>query len=54
MLPSALFENLQKNAENNKDINVDLHAIFKEIEASAKGVESEDDLAGLFDFFTIK
>lgn len=49
ILPSQLFQNVQKNAANNKDLNVDLHAIFKSIEVSANGSESEDDLKGLFD-----
>ena len=49
ILPSALFQNVQKNAEGNPDLNVELRNIFKEIEASAKGTDSEPDLAGLFD-----
>lgn len=49
ILPSELFQNIQKNAENNKDLNVHLHAIFKDIESSANGTQSEDDLKGLFD-----
>lgn len=49
ILPSELFQNVQKNAENNKDLNVKLHAIFKDIEASAKGTDSEEDIDGLFD-----
>ena len=49
ILPSELFINVQKNAENNPNLNVDLHRIFKDIESSANGTESEDDLKGLFD-----
>lgn len=49
ILPSELFCNVQKNAKNNADLNVDLHRIFKDIENSAKGTDSEDDLKGLFD-----
>ncbi len=49
ILPSELFQNVQKNASNNKDLNVDLHRIFKDIESSAKGTESEGDVKGLFD-----
>lgn len=49
ILPSELFQNVQKNAEHNKNLNVKLHAIFKDIESSANGTESEDDLKGLFD-----
>ncbi len=49
ILPSELFQNVQKNAAGNKDLNVHLHGIFKDIETSAKGTDSEDDLKGLFD-----
>ena len=48
ILPSQLFCNVRKNARNNKDLNETLEKIFKSIEASAKGTESEDDLDGLF------
>ncbi|MGH7238339.1 MAG: type I restriction-modification system subunit M, partial [Candidatus Saccharimonadales bacterium] len=34
---------------NNPDLNETLSAVFKHIEASAKGTDSEDDLKGLFD-----
>ncbi|MFV0181382.1 type I restriction-modification system subunit M [Empedobacter falsenii] len=49
ILPSELFSNVQKNAKDNPNLNVDLHRIFKDIENSAKGTDSEDDLKGLFD-----
>ena len=49
ILPSELFQNVQKKADTNKDLNVQLHAIFKDIESSANGTDSEDDLKGLFD-----
>lgn len=49
ILPSELFVNIQINAEKNSDLNVDLHRIFKDIESSANGTDSEDDLKGLFD-----
>ncbi|MFT3795358.1 type I restriction-modification system subunit M [Flavobacterium sp.] len=49
ILPSELFHNVVKNAAVNRDLNVRLHAIFKDIESSAKGTESEDDVRGLFD-----
>ena len=49
ILPSELFQNVQQNASSNKDLNVDLHRIFKDIESSAKGTESEGDVKGLFD-----
>lgn len=49
ILPSELFFNIQINAEKNSNLNVDLHRIFKDIESSANGTDSEDDLKGLFD-----
>ncbi len=49
ILPSELFVNVTKNAQNNPNLNEDLARIFKNIENSAKGTESEDDLRGLFD-----
>lgn len=49
ILPSELFINVQINAEKNSNLNVDLHRIFKDIESSANGSDSEDDLKGLFD-----
>lgn len=49
ILPSELFINVQQNAENNPNLNTDLHRIFKDIESSANGTDSEDDLKGLFD-----
>ncbi|MGO1245591.1 MAG: type I restriction-modification system subunit M [Sphingobacterium sp.] len=49
ILPSELFTNVQRNAKNNPDLNETLRQVFKNIEASAKGSDSEDDLKGLFD-----
>ena len=49
ILPSELFENVAKGAKKNPDLNVTLSNIFKNIENSAKGQESEDDFKGLFD-----
>lgn len=49
ILPSQLFCNVRKNAYRNKDLNETLEHVFKSIEASAKGTESEDDFSGLFD-----
>lgn len=49
ILPSELFVNVCKNAKNNEDLNETLSRIFKNIENSAKGTDSEDDLKGLFD-----
>ncbi len=49
ILPSELFENVRKKAKNDKDLNVTLNNIFTNIENSAKGTDSEDDMKGLFD-----
>jgi len=49
ILPSELFKNVTKNARNDSNLNETLSAVFKNIENSAKGTESEDDLKGLFD-----
>lgn len=49
ILPSELFVNVRKNASTNENLNETLSRIFKNIENSAKGTESEDDLKGLFD-----
>src|SRR5690554_7780335 len=51
--PSQLFVNVAKNANNNESLNTDLARIFAEIENSANGYASEDDIKGLFaDFDT--
>lgn len=49
ILPSQLFENIRKSASSDSDLNVTLEKVFKSIEASAKGTDSEYDLKGLFD-----
>ena len=50
ILPSELFCNVCKNAKNHKDdLNEILENIFRNIENSAKGAESEDDFSGLFE-----
>ena len=53
MLPSQLFQNVVKNAEKDENLNEHLTAIFRSIEASAQGTESEDDLRGLFSDFSV-
>lgn len=47
--PSELFVNVQHRAANDDRLNETLAAVFKHIESSAIGTESEDDLRGLFD-----
>lgn len=49
ILPSQLFVNVVKSVRNDANLNETLSQIFKDIEASAKGTESEPDLKGLFD-----
>ncbi|WP_456480051.1 type I restriction-modification system subunit M, partial [Nautilia sp.] len=51
--PSQLFCNVVKNAPNNPNLNTDLAKIFADIENSANGYQSEEDIKGLFaDFDT--
>lgn len=49
ILPSQLFCNVRKSAKNNDNLNETLEKVFKAIESSAQGTESEDDFKGLFD-----
>ena len=53
MLPSQLFQNVVKTADKDENLNEHLTAIFRAIEASAQGTESEDDLRGLFSDFSV-
>ena len=51
--PSQLFVNVVENANDNENLNTDLAKIFSEIESSANGYPSEEDIKGLFaDFDT--
>ncbi len=49
ILPSELFANVCKKAKDDENLNETLEKIFNNIENSAKGAESEEDFAGLFD-----
>lgn len=50
IFPSELFENVRARAQRDTtDLNEILERAFKNIEGSALGTESEDDLKGLFD-----
>lgn len=49
ILPSELFANVCKKAKDDENLNETLERIFNNIENSAKGAESEEDFAGLFD-----
>lgn len=51
--PSQLFQNIAKTANTNETLNTDLANIFRAIENSANGYDSERDIKGLFaDFDT--
>src|SRR5690625_4160293 len=49
ILPSELFVNVRKRAANDVNLNETLERVFQNIEGSAVGTDSEDDLKGLFD-----
>ena len=49
ILPSELFVNVRRRAANDENLNVMLERVFHNIEGSAVGADSEDDLKGLFD-----
>ena len=49
ILPSELFVNVRKHAATDENLNETLERVFRNIEGSAVGAESEDDLKGLFD-----
>ena len=53
ILPSQLFINVCKRCEEDENLNMTLAKIFKEIEGSAIGTPSEDDLKGLFSDFNV-
>ena len=53
ILPSELFCNIKKGADKNENLNVVISNVFNNIEASARGTASENDVKGLFDDFTI-
>ncbi|WP_343320580.1 type I restriction-modification system subunit M (plasmid) [Arthrobacter sp. TMP15] len=49
ILPSELFPNVRERASQDTNLNETLARIFKNIEGSAVGSGSEDDIKGLFD-----
>ena len=53
ILPSQLFENVRKNAPNDENLNETLEKVFRSIEESSQGTESEDDFKGLFSDFDV-
>ena len=53
ILPSELFFNVRKNAPQDENLNETLEAVFRHIEESAKGSQSESSFAGLFDDYDV-
>lgn len=51
--PSELFCNVCANAGQNEDLNVTLENVFRHIEGSAQGTNSEADFSGLFSDFDV-
>jgi len=49
ILPSHLFVNVREQARNDANLNENLNRIFADIEGSAIGTDSENDIKGLFD-----
>ena len=49
ILPSQLFQNVRLQAPRDPDLNMTLDKVFRSIEASSQGAESEKDFKGLFD-----
>ncbi len=53
ILPSELFCNVKAHAQNDENLNETLERVFRHIEESAKGSQSESSFAGLFDDFDV-
>lgn len=53
ILPSELFCNVCARAKDDESLNETLETVFRHIEESAKGSESESDFEGLFDDFDV-
>ncbi|HSW59346.1 MAG TPA: type I restriction-modification system subunit M, partial [bacterium] len=49
ILPTELFINVLGKSKNDANLNETLSNVFKNIENSAKGTDSENDIKGLFD-----
>lgn len=54
ILPSELFCNVLARCQSDENLNETLETVFRHIEESAKGTESEGQFAGLFDDFDVK
>lgn len=53
ILPSELFCNVLACCQSDENLNETLETVFRHIEESAKGTESEGQFAGLFDDFDV-
>lgn len=53
IVPSELFCNVRARAAMDDNLNETLERVFRNIEDSAKGSQSESDFAGLFDDFDV-
>ena len=53
ILPSELFCNVRARASRDVNLNETLERVFRHIEESAKGSQSENSFAGLFDDFDV-
>ncbi len=53
ILPSELFCNVRKTASEDENLNETLERVFRHIEESAKGSQSENSFAGLFDDYDV-
>ncbi|MGY5318231.1 type I restriction-modification system subunit M [Neomicrococcus lactis] len=49
ILPSELFQNVRRAAAKDENLNETLERVFRNIEGSAIGTDSEADIKGLFD-----
>ncbi|MCE0509354.1 type I restriction-modification system subunit M [Microbacterium sp. KKR3/1] len=49
IVPSELFANVRARAASDENLNETLERVFRNIEGSALGTDSEDDVKGLFD-----
>ena len=53
ILPSELFCNVTAKAKDDENLNETLEKVFRHIEESAQGSDSENDFKGLFDDFDV-
>jgi len=53
ILPSELFCNVRERAAGDENLNETLERVFRHIEESTQGSESENSFAGLFDDFDV-